>query len=359
MPTAIVTGSGGLIGSESVRALVEQGYHVIGLENDMRAYFFGEEASTAATTVQLQQAHPEFRSLEVDVRDAAAVDAVVRRNRGDLELIVHAAGQPSHDWAASEPQTDFAINANGTLNLLEAARRHRPEATFIFCSTNKVYGDRPNTLPLVEEETRLEIEAGHPFSDGIDTTMSIDRSTHSLFGASKVAADVLVQEYARYFGMPTVCFRAGCLTGARHAGAAAHGFLSYLMRCTVTGRRYTVFGHGGKQVRDNLHSSDAVAAFTAFHADPRPGAVYNLGGGRVSNCSVSEAITIAERVAGRRLDRVYDPRPRTGDHNWWISDLAEFQRDYPTFTPRYGVADLLREIYEVNAERWTALAVSR
>jgi CDP-paratose 2-epimerase len=354
MPTAIVTGSGGLIGSESVRSLVEQGYHVIGLENDMRAYFFGADASTAATTAHLQQAHTEFRSLELDVRDAAAIDAVVRRHRGDLELIVHTASQPSHDWAASEPQTDFAINANGTLNLLEAARRHRPEATFVFCSTNKVYGDRPNALPLVENQTRLELPADHPYAGGIDTSMSIDQSTHSLFGASKVAADVLVQEYGRYFGMPTVCFRAGCLTGANHAGAEAHGFLSYLMRCVVTGQRYTVFGYGGKQVRDNLHSSDVVAAFTAFHADPRPGAVYNLGGGRVSNCSLLEAVEIAERIAGRKLDRVYEESERTGDHRWWISDLAEFQRDHPAFAPRYGTEGLLREIHDANAERWLA-----
>ena len=355
MPTAIVTGSGGLIGSESVRSLVEQGYRVIGLENDMRAYFFGADASTAATTAHLRRTHPEFRSLEVDVRDAAALDTVVKRHRGDLEVVVHTAGQPSHDWAVSEPQTDFAINANGTLNLLEAVKRHRPEATFIFCSTNKVYGDRPNALPLVEAETRLEIPAGHAYADGIGTSMSIDQSTHSLFGASKLAADVLVQEYGRYFDMPTVCFRAGCLTGANHAGAEAHGFLSYLMRCVVTGQRYTVFGYGGKQVRDNLHSSDVVAAFTAFHADPRPGAVYNLGGGRFSNCSLLEAVKIAERIAGRKLDRVYEARERTGDHRWWISDLAEFQRDHPAFAPRYGTEDLLREIYDANAERWMAL----
>jgi CDP-paratose 2-epimerase len=272
--------------------------------------------------------------------------------------VIHTAAQPSHDWAASDPQMDFAINANGTLNLLEAARRHRPDATFIFCSTNKVYGDRPNTLPLVEHETRLELPPEHAFYDGIDTSMPVDMSTHSLFGASKLAADVLVQEYGRYFDMPTVCFRAGCLTGPNHAGAQAHGFLSYLMRCTVTGQPYTIFGYGGKQVRDNLHSSDVVAAFTAFHRAPRAGAVYNIGGGRYSNCSLIEAVEIAERIAGTRLETTYSETARTGDHRWWISDLGAFQRDYPDFAPRHDVEDILAELHAVNADRWRGAITS-
>lgn len=354
MPLAIVTGSGGLVGSESVRRLIESGYDVVGMENDMRSRFFGSDASTEATSRELVERHPEFRWMKTDIRDAQAVMEVVRAHRSDLELVVHAAAQPSHDWAASDPQTDFSVNANGTLNLLEAVRRHRPDATFIFCSTNKVYGDRPNALPLVEQETRLELPVDHPFFNGIDTTMSIDRSMHSLFGASKLAADVLVQEYGRYFGMLTVCFRGGCLTGPGHAGAEPHGFLSYLMRCTVTGKPYTVFGHGAKQVRDNLHAADVVSAFEAFHEDPRPAAVYNLGGGRYSNCSMLEAIAMSEAIAGRRLDAVVVDQPRMGDHRWWISDVSEFQRDYPSWRVRYGIEETLREIHRDSVERWSA-----
>jgi CDP-paratose 2-epimerase len=267
---------------------------------------------------------------------------------------VHAAAQPSHDWAASEPATDFTINANGTLNLLEATRRHRPEATFVFTSTNKVYGDRPNDLPLVELTSRLELAADHPYHEGIDTSMSIDESLHSLFGASKVAADVLVQEYGRYFEMPTVCFRGGCLTGPNHAGAQLHGFLSYLMRCTVAGQPYTVYGYGGKQVRDNIHSADLVAAFAAFHASPRTAAVYNIGGGRASNCSMLEAIDLCQAIAGRELDWTLHDAPRVGDHRWWISDLSPFERDYPGWRLTYGVEEILREIYERNVDVWAA-----
>jgi CDP-paratose 2-epimerase len=353
--TAIVTGSGGLIGSEAVRSLVESGYDVIGLENDMRARFFGPDASTAHVTRSLVERHPEFRSLELDVRDADGIDGVWERHARELELIVHAAAQPSHDWAAGDPQTDFAVNANGTLNLLEATRRHAPDASFVFISTNKVYGDTPNRLPLEELETRLELTEGHRYHAGIDTSMSIDTSMHSLFGASKAAADLLVQEYGRYFGMPTVCLRGGCLTGPNHAGTMLHGFLSYLMRCTVTGERYTVLGYGGKQVRDNIHSADIVEACMAFHGSPRPAAVYNIGGGRDSNCSMLEAIELCERIAGSELSWELDEEPRRGDHMWWISDLDEFKADYPEWGIRHGIEAILREIHELNAERWAAV----
>jgi CDP-paratose 2-epimerase len=355
MPTAIVTGSGGLIGSESVQHFVEAGFDVIGLENDMRAQFFGSSASTLAVTHRLTELNPEFRSLEVDIRDVDAVERVFAGTRG-IELVVHAAAQPSHDWAASDPQTDFTVNANGTLNLMEALRRHSPDASFIFCSTNKVYGDLPNELPLVELEKRLELPSDHPFYEGIDTSMSIDRSTHSLFGVSKAAADLAVQEYGRYFGIPTVCFRGGCLTGPNHAGAQLHGFLSYLMRCTVSGERYTVFGYGGKQVRDNIHAADLVKAFAAYHEAPRPAAVYNIGGGRESNCSMLEAIDLCEEIAGRELNWKLSDEARIGDHRWWISDLAEFRADYPAWSLEYGVERILRDIYEHNVERWTAAA---
>jgi CDP-paratose 2-epimerase len=353
--TAIITGSGGLIGSESVQHFVEGGFDVIGLENDMRAWFFGPSASTRPVTERLQERYPEFRSVELDIRDAEGVERAFAEAT-DLELVIHTAAQPSHDWAASDPQTDFGVNANGTLNLLEATRRHAPEATFVFCSTNKVYGDTPNFLPLLELETRLELPEDHRYYRGIDNTMSIDSSMHSLFGVSKAAADLMVQEYGRYFEVPTVCFRGGCLTGPNHAGAELHGFLAYLMRCTVTATPYTVYGYGAKQVRDNIHSADVVRAFEAFHKSPRVAAVYNLGGGRESNCSMLEAIELCQEVAGRTLDWTLSDQARMGDHRWWVSDLSGFRADYPDWELEYDVSGMLKEIYERNFEHWTARA---
>jgi CDP-paratose 2-epimerase len=359
MPTAIITGSGGLIGSESVRRFVEDGYQVVGLENDMRATFFGASASTAHTTETLiGKYRDEFRSLEIDIRDGDGVSRVFAEHAKEIELVIHTAAQPSHDWAASDPQTDFAVNANGTLNLLEATRLYAPSATFIFCSTNKVYGDLPNQLPLLELEQRLELPDDHRYHRGIDTSMSIDQSTHSLFGVSKTAADLLVQEYGRYFDMPTVCFRGGCLTGPNHAGTQLHGFLSYLMRCTMTGDPYTVFGYGGRQVRDNIHSADLVAAFEAFHRAPRAAAVYNIGGGRQSNCSMLEAIDLCQEIAGRELQWSLGEENRIGDHRWWISDLEPFKGDHPGWDITRDVRDILREIHERNAERWVTGAGS-
>jgi CDP-paratose 2-epimerase len=353
MPTAIITGSGGLIGSESVEHFVRSGFDVVGLDNDMRARFFGPTASTAPATERLVRTLGDsFRALDLDIRDRDGVERVFAEHAKSLELVIHTAAQPSHDWAASDPQTDFTVNANGTLNLLEAARAHAPDATFILCSTNKVYGDLPNHLPLVELDHRLELPEDHRYFRGIDTSMSIDASTHSLFGVSKAAADLLVQEYGRYFAMPTVCFRGGCLTGPNHAGAKLHGFLSYLMRCAMTGEHYTVLGYGGKQVRDNIHSADLVAAFDEFHRTPRAAAVYNIGGGRASNCSMLEAIGMCERIAGRELSWTLSDENRIGDHRWWISDLEPFRLDYPTWDITYDIEDVLREIYEQNAEVW-------
>jgi CDP-paratose 2-epimerase len=356
MPKAIVTGSGGLVGSESVRRLVRSGYDVIGLENDMRARFFGETASTRRVSEQLESELSEFRWLELDIRDADGVDRVFRENASDLEVIVHAAAQPSHDWAASDPHTDWGVNATGTLNLLQATREHALDVPFVFLSTNKVYGDTPNHLPLEDNETRLELPPDHRWYGGIDTEMSIDRCMHSLFGVSKASADLMVQEYGRYFDMPTVCLRCGCLTGPSHAGAKLHGFLSYLMRCAVTGDRYTVFGYGAKQVRDNLHSADLVRAIAAFVARPLPAAVYNMGGGRFANCSMLEAIDACERISGRSLDWELSDQARMGDHRWWISDLEEFRRDYPDWSPEYDIETTLREIHDANVDHWSVPA---
>jgi CDP-paratose 2-epimerase len=357
MPSAIVTGSGGLIGSESVGHFVELGFDVVGIENDMRATFFGPTASTAGTSERLRETYgSSFRSADLDIRDAEGVDRVFAEAGRGLELVIHTAAQPSHDWAASDPHTDFGVNATGTLNLLESTRRHAPDATFIFCSTNKVYGDLPNHLPLERSGDRLELPRDHRYWKGIDTTMSIDASTHSLFGVSKASADLLVQEYGRYFGIATVCFRGGCLTGPNHAGARLHGFLSYLMRCTVTGDPYTVYGYDGLQVRDNIHSADLVAAFEVFHRSPRQAAVYNIGGGRQSNCSMLEAIAASERIAGRTLDWTLGPDNRIGDHRWWISDLEPFKQDYPQWDIRFGIDEILEQIHRHNVDAWSATA---
>jgi CDP-paratose 2-epimerase len=354
MPIALITGSSGLIGSESVRFFAGQGFDVVGVENDMRAQFFGTEASTASVTAQLRAEVEGFRHVELDIRDREGVEGLFSRHAREIELIVHTAAQPSHDWAASDPHTDFGVNAVGTLNLLQAAREHTPDATFIFTSTNKVYGDRPNFLPLLETDTRLELPEDHRWFGGIDLEMPIDTCTHSIFGVSKAAADLMVQEYGRYFDMPTVCFRGGCLTGPQHAGAQLHGFLAYLMKCTVTGQPYTIFGYGGKQVRDNIHAADVVRAFGAFHVNRRPAAVYNLGGGRQSNCSMLEAIALCEAIAGRELDWSLADEHRVGDHRWWISDLSDFKRDHPGWDIEHGIEEILRAIHDANVEQWTA-----
>jgi CDP-paratose 2-epimerase len=345
MRTIIVTGSAGLIGSETVRHFARDGARVLGIDNDMRARFFGPEASTAKARDRLCQDLSQYEHHDIDIRDGAKVLDLFRVEKGNIAAIVHTAAQPSHDWAARDPQADFTVNANGTLNLLEAARACCPEAPFIFTSTNKVYGDTPNKLPLRELEKRWEIEAGHEYEAGISERMSIDYTKHSLFGASKAAADILVQEYGRYFNMPTVCFRGGCLTGPAHAGTELHGFLSYLMICTVSGRPYRVFGYKGKQVRDNIHSFDLVEAFAEFIRAPRAAAVYNIGGSRHSNCSILEAIDLCEEISGKKLIWNYEETNRIGDHIWWISDVRAFQKDYSKWRFRYGLREILTEIH--------------
>lgn len=352
MSIAMVTGSAGLIGAETVRFLSAQGMTVLGIDNDMRRYFFGDQASTDWARRELEQRLPDYRHHALDIRDAAAIDTLFAAYGANIELIVHTAAQPSHDWAAQEPLVDFSINANGTLNLLEATRRHCPEATFIHCSTNKVYGDTPNQLPLVERPTRWELDPAHPWArDGIDETMSIDHSTHSLFGVSKVAGDLLVQEYGRYFDMKTACFRGGCLTGPGHSGAPLHGFLSYLMKCAVTGTHYTVLGYKGKQVRDNIHSHDLVNAFWHFFQNPRVAAVYNIGGSRHANCSMLEAITLCEEITGRPMNWSYQEQNRIGDHIWWIGSVERFRRDYPAWQYTRDIRGILQEIHDALNER--------
>lgn len=350
MSVIIVTGSGGLIGSEACLHFARQGLDVVGIDNDLRAYFFGPEASTGRNLARVKDRCPGYHHESLDIRDQGAVDALFARYGRSIAGVIHTAAQPSHDWAAREPFTDFHVNATGTLNLLEATRRHAPEAVFLFTSTNKVYGDTPNRLPLEERETRWEIPKDHVYARGIDETMSIDQSKHSLFGASKVAADILVQEYGRYFGLKSACFRGGCLTGPAHSGAELHGFLAYLSKCVVHGRPYRVFGYRGKQVRDNIHSHDLVSAFWEFFQKPRVGEVYNLGGSRHANCSMLEAIAICERLSGKKLDWTYVDENRSGDHIWWISDVSRFQSHYPEWRYEYDLERTLAEIVEACRE---------
>ena len=352
MPVVVVTGSAGLVGSEFVEFLIGKGFQVFGIDNDMRSYFFGADASTRWNRDRLAERYgPRYAHVEADIRDRGALEALFRELAPEIALIVHAAAQPSHDWAVREPGTDFAINTVGTHNLLEMLRLHAPDAVFVFTSTNKVYGDSPNRLPLVELDTRWEVDPGHPMSRGIDESMSIDQSLHSLFGASKVAADVLVQEYGRYFGLKTACFRAGCLTGPLHSGAQLHGFLAYLMRCTLRGEPYTVFGYKGKQVRDNLHSYDLVNAFYHFYLAPRCGEVYNIGGSRHSECSMIEAIRLCEEISGMRLRFDCTEASRTGDHIWYISDVGKFRSHYPEWQYRHDLRSILAEVYTAQADR--------
>jgi CDP-paratose 2-epimerase len=324
--TLLVTGSAGLIGSETARHFSALGWTVHGIDNNMRADFFGPDGDTTWNLKRLQQDCPDYRHHVVDIRDRAAILKLFEDLHFDL--IVHAAAQPSHDLAASRPFDDFDVNAGGTLNLLEAARRHRPEATFCFMSTNKVYGDAPNELPLIELETRWEYAREEDFG-GIAETCRIDQSKHSLFGASKVAADIMVQEYGRYFGMKTLCLRGGCLTGAAHSGAELHGFLAYLARCVVEGRPYRVFGYQGKQVRDNIDARDVCRLIERFHEAPRCGEVYNIGGGRANSVSMLEAIARIEAIAEKKLQWTYVPENRAGDHICYISDLSKLTSHYP------------------------------
>ncbi|MBF0331194.1 MAG: NAD-dependent epimerase/dehydratase family protein [Candidatus Omnitrophica bacterium] len=353
MKVAVVTGAAGLVGSEAVRFFSAQGFKVIGIDNDMRRYFFGDEATTAGNLSSLEHAGMDFVNHTVDIRDASAVLRIFDTYGKDIALVIHCAGQPSHDWAVREPLTDFGVNATGTLHLLEAARLHCPEAVFIFMSTNKVYGDRVNSLLFRELETRWELDGAHVYFKGVDENMSLDQCRHSLFGASKVAADIMVQEYGRYFGMKTAIFRAGCITGQRHCGVPQHGYLAYLMKCAVTGREYEIFGYKGKQVRDNIHSYDLVNAFYHFYLAPRSAAVYNIGGGRFSHCSMLESIALCEKIAGKPMKVRYNAVNRSGDHIWWVSDTGRFSADYPGWSLTRRVEDILVEMHESNKVFWS------
>ncbi|UCD15232.1 MAG: NAD-dependent epimerase/dehydratase family protein [Candidatus Omnitrophota bacterium] len=340
---ALITGSCGLIGAQSVEFFIERGFTAVGIDNDMRAYFFGQEASIKNNREYLQSRFKDkYIHFNVDIRSKDDIERIFKEH--NFDVIIHAAAQPSHDWAARQPFTDFEINANGTLNLLESCRKYSAQAVFIFTSTNKVYGDRPNQLPLIELETRWELSNSHPFFKGIDESMSVDDCLHSLFGASKVAADILVQEYGRYFGIKTAVFRGGCLTGPLHKAALLHGFLAYLAKCVATQTEYTIYGYKGKQVRDNIHSYDLVNAFWHFYEKPACGQVYNIGGGRHSNISMKEAISYFERALNKKANIKYCEQNRKGDHIWYISDMGKFHSQYPQWEYVYDIYKIMDEI---------------
>jgi CDP-paratose 2-epimerase len=347
MKTIVITGSGGLVGSEAARFFHGKGFRILGIDNDKRSYFFGPAASTHWKVAQLQKELPHYKHHHADIADMDFWESLFSRYKEDIALIVHCAAQPSHDWAAKEPLTDFEVNAGSTLKLLEATRKYTPDAVFIFTSTNKVYGDRPNQLPLIETDTRWEPDSSHPFAaKGIDETMPIDQTIHSIFGVSKTAADLMVQEYGKYFGLKTVVFRGGCLTGPSHSAAELHGFLAYLVKCAVEKKHYTIFGYEGKQVRDNIHSADLVNAFwEVFQSPPQPGEVYNIGGSRHANISMMEAIHWLEKRLDTPMDyQIDNDKARKGDHIWYISDVSKFQSHYPNWKYQYSIHDMLEEM---------------
>lgn len=346
---ALITGSLGLIGAETVKFLRDKFDNIVGIDNDMRKVFFGEEASTEWNIKILKSKIPNYVHYNEDIRNESSIEQIFKHYNNDdnkIKLVIHTAAQPSHDWASKHPLVDFTINANGTLNLLEMTRLYCPDAVFIFTSSNKVYGDTPNELPILEEPTRYEIDSSHQYyKSGINEFMRVDQSKHSLYGCSKLSADILVQEYGKYYNMKTSSFRAGCLTGSGHASTELHGFLAYLMKCAVNNRNYTIFGYSGKQVRDNIHSYDLVNAFWNFYQNPRKGEVYNIGGGRDRSCSILEAIDICEEISGKKINTTYTNNNRIGDHIWWISDNSKFKLHYPKWDFKYSLKDILIDIY--------------
>ena len=348
MKIAIITGSAGLIGSQACDFFSEKGYKIIGIDNDMRAYFFGEGSSTKDSLESLKSKIIDYEHYNIDIRDYEKLNEVFSKYSSDIDIVIHTAAQPSHDWAANEPLTDFSINATGTMNMLEVTRLNCPKATFIFTSTNKVYGDTPNKSPYIQErESRWECvdDLGNPTS--INEHMSIDNTKHSVFGASKVAADVMCQEYGKYFGMNVGIFRGGCLTGPNHAGAELHGFLSYLVKCIVNDKPYTIFGYKGKQVRDNIHSWDLVNMFWEFHQNPIPGEVYNVGGGRDNSTSILEAIDTINRIAETNWSNyTISEQNRIGDHIWYISDLRKFRTHYPNWNITIDLEETIKQMVE-------------
>ena len=343
----IITGSTGLIGASASEYFLKKGIKILGIDNDLRSYFFGKNGSNKWKEKILKK-NKLYTHHKVDIRNKEKIFKIFKNNRKKIKVIIHAAAQPSHDWAAKEPFTDFDVNANGTLNLLEAFRKYCPHASFIFTSTNKVYGDTPNFLPLNEKKLRYELKKDHKyFASGINESMSIDHTTHSLFGVSKTSADLLVQEYGRYFNLRTASFRGGCLTGENHSGAKLHGFLSFLVKTIVNEKKYSIYGYKGKQVRDNIHSLDVARAFHEFIKKPQfGGKVYNLGGGRENSCSILEAISLIEKISNKKCNYKILKQNRIGDHVWWISDNSKFKKDYPKWKIKVTLKQSLEQMVQ-------------
>ena len=344
MKIALITGSCGLVGSESAIFFSKRKFKIIGIDNNFRKFFFGKDGDISWIKTKLKKEIKNYEHYNTDIRNFKKLEKVFKKYRNKINLIIHAAAQPSHDWAKNKPYIDFDINAKGTLNLLELTRLYCPNAPFLFMSTNKVYGNNPNKLPLIEKKTRWEIKNNHKFKNGIDESMSIDNCTHSFFGSSKAYADLIVQEYGKNVGLKTACFRAGCITGPNHSGAKLHGFLSYLVKTAVTKKKYAIIGYKGKQVRDNIHSSDLVQCFWEFYKKPRHGEVYNVGGCRFSNCSIIEAINFLIKKTNVKITKKYNKKNRVGDHIWYISNMKKFKNHYPNWKQKFTNKKILEEL---------------
>ena len=346
MSLAIITGSTGLVGSESVNFFHGKGFDVIGIDNNLRKLFFGKNGSTIWLRSKLIKRNKNFKNYNIDIRNSNNLEKIFRKYSKRISVIIHCAAQPSHDYGKNYPFLDFNVNATGTLNLLELTKRYSPNAPFIFMSTNKVYGDNPNKLKLIEKKTRWELKLTDKNYKGIKENFSIDNATHSFFGVSKTYADLIVQEYGKNVGLRTVCFRAGCITGPNHSGTNLHGFLSYLVKASLKYKRYNLIGYKGKQVRDNLHSNDLVNCFWEFYKKPKIGEIYNIGGGRFSNCSIIEALNLVENISGIKVKKKIFKTPRVGDHIWYISDTSKFKKHYPKWKQRYDSKKIIEELID-------------
>ena len=344
MSIAIITGSCGLVGSEAAIFFSKKGFDIVGIDNNLRKFFFGKDGDVTWVKNNLKKNIKNYKHLNIDVRNYSALKKIFSKYKRNIKVIIHAAAQPSHDWAKNKPFIDFEINAKGTLNLLELTKEYCPNVPFIFMSTNKVYGDNPNYLPLVEKKTRWEIKNNHRFKKGIDETMSIDNCTHSFFGASKSYADLIVQEYGKNIGLKTVCFRAGCITGPNHSGAKLHGFLAYLVKISLLKKKYNLIGYKGKQVRDNIHSYDLVRCFWEFYKKPRKGEVYNIGGCRFSNCSIIEALNYIEKKTEIKIKKILKKKNRVGDHFLYVTSMKKFKKHFPNWKQKYNTKKIIDEL---------------
>ena len=346
MSVVLISGSCGLVGSEAVNFFSKKGFDVVGIDNNLRKFFFGNEGSTIKVKNDLIKNNKRFKNYNFDIRNFNALEKIYKKYKKNISLIIHCAAQPSHDYGKNFPILDFNVNATGTLNLLELTKKNCHDAPFIFMSTNKVYGDNPNKLNFIETKTRWELKKSDKYFNGINEKFSIDNCTHSFFGVSKTYADLIVQEYGKNVGLKTVCFRGGCLTGPNHNGAKLHGFLSYLVKVSLAKKKYSLIGYKGKQVRDNLHSFDLVNAFWEYFKKPTKGEVYNLGGGRYSNCSIVEALNLVENIANISIQRNILKVPRVGDHIWYISNLSKFKKNYPKWKQRYNTKKIIEDLID-------------